>query len=107
MDGMAAHLEAKPDHADLRAHHLARGRLGNETGVGTIAALQGRERADARALLLDHGLKMYPRRGLEARGPDSIEGIERADSAGFHVAGATAVHLAVPDGRRKRRRLPH
>src|SRR5436305_10003873 len=99
MHGMAAHLEAKPDHADLRAHHPARGRLGNETGVGAIAALQSRERAEPGALLLDHGLKMNPRRGLEARSLDCIERIERADSAGFHVAGATAVHLAVPDDR--------
>ena len=60
--GIAAHLQAKPDHADLRAHHVAAGRFRNEAGIGAIAALQGRERADAGALLLDHGLKVNPRR---------------------------------------------
>jgi len=46
MHGMAAHFQAKPDHANLRAHHPTRGRLRNETGIGAIAALQGRERTD-------------------------------------------------------------
>jgi hypothetical protein len=105
--GMAAHFEAKPDHADLRAHHLAGRRLRNEAGVGTIAALQGRERASAGALLLDHGLKMNPRGRLEARGLDCVERIECADGTGLHVTGAAAVHPAVLHHRRKRRALPH
>ncbi len=107
MHGETPHLEAKPDDADLRAHHLAGCRLGNETGIGTIAALQGRERADAGALLLDDRLKMYPRGRLEARGPDRIERVERADGAGLHIAGAAAIHPAVLHDRRERRRLPH
>src|ERR1019366_850287 len=45
--GMAAHLEAKPDHADLRGPPLAGCRLGDETAVGEIATLQGRECPDA------------------------------------------------------------
>ena len=95
MHGKAAHLQAKPDHADLRAHHLAAGRLGNEAGIGAVAALQGRERADAGTLLLDHGLKVNPRGRLQARGLDRIQRIERADGARLHVAGAAAIHLAV------------
>ena len=39
MGRMALHPQAKPDHADLRAHHLAAGRLRDEAGIGTIAAL--------------------------------------------------------------------
>ena len=64
------------------------------------------KRADAGALLLDHRLEMNPRRRLEAGGLDRIEGVERADGAGLHVAGAAAIHLAVLDDRRERRRLP-
>src|SRR4030088_2491238 len=33
------HLQAKPDDTNLRAYHFAGCRLGNETGVGTVAAL--------------------------------------------------------------------
>ena len=36
--------------------------------VDLVAALQGRERANAGALFLDDRLKMNPRGGLEARG---------------------------------------
>ena len=83
------------------------GRLRDEAGIGAIAALQGRERADAGALLLDHGLEMNARGRLQAGGLDRIQRIERADGARLHVAGAAAVHLAVLDDRRERRRLPH
>src|SRR5260370_35748744 len=107
MHGMTAHLETKPDHADLRAHHLAGGRLWNETGVGAVAALQGRERTDTGALLLDHGLKVDSSSRLQPRGPDRVERIERADGAGLHVADAAAVHPAVSYHRREWRRLPH
>src|SRR5262249_35659600 len=48
--GKAAHLQAKPDHADLRADHRTARRLRDEAGVGAIAALQGRERPDTGAL---------------------------------------------------------
>ena len=107
MHGNTAHAQAEPDHTDLRAHHLAAGRFGNETGIGAIAALQRRERADAGAFFLDHALKVNPRGRLEAGGLDRIERIERADGAGFHVAGAAAIHPAVLDDRREWRRLPH
>src|SRR5665647_3291820 len=107
MHRMAAHFQTKPDHADLRAYHLGAGRLGNETGVGAIAALQGRERADAGALLLDHGLEVNPRGRLQPCGPDRVERIKRADGAGLHVAGAAAIHPAVLDHRREWRRVPH
>ena len=103
----AAHLDAKPDHADLRADHGLAGRLRDEAGVGAVTALQGRERADAGALLLDHGLKMDSRGRFQAGGRDRIERIERADGARLHVAGAPAIHPAVLNGRRERRRLPH
>ena len=107
MHGKAAHLQAKPDHTYLRAHQLAAGRLRDETGIRPIAALQRRERADAGALLLDDGLKMDTRGRPEAGSPDRVEGIERANGARLHVAGAASIHLAVADNRRKGRRLPH
>ena len=107
MDRMASHLEAKPDHADLRAYHLAAGRLGDEAGVGTVAALQGRERTDAGALFFDHGLKVNPPGRLKAGHLDRVERIECADGARLHVAGAAAIQLAVLDHWRERRRLPH
>ena len=107
MHGKTAHLETKPDHADLRTHHFASGRLGNETGIGPIAALQGRERADAGAFFFNHGLEVDPRRRLESSRLDRVERIQRADGAGLHVAGAAAIHLSVFYQRRKWRRLPH
>ena len=33
VDGLAAHLQAEPDHAHLRTHHLAAGRLRDEAGI--------------------------------------------------------------------------
>src|SRR5207302_4415673 len=92
---------AKPDHADLRAHHLAAGRLGNEAGVGTVAALQGRERTDAGALFFDYGLEVNPPGRLQAGRLDRVQRIECADGARLHVAGAAAIHLAVLDDRRR------
>ncbi len=62
---VALHAQPEPDHADLGAHHLAVGRLGDEAGIGAVAALQGRERTDAGALLLDHRLEMNPAVGAK------------------------------------------
>src|SRR5947209_7913960 len=73
MHGKAAYFQAEPDYADLRAHHVAGGRLGNEAAIGAIAALQGRERTDTGALLLDYRLKMNPRGRLQARRLDGVE----------------------------------
>ena len=57
--------------------------------------------------ILDHGLEVNPPRRLEARRRDRIERIERADGPGLHVAGAAAIHPALPHHGRERRRLPH
>ena len=73
MYGKAAYLQPEPDHADLRAHHPAAGRLGDEAGVGAIAALQGRKRADPGAFFLDHGLEMDAPGRLETGRLDRIE----------------------------------
>src|SRR5690242_335918 len=106
VDGLAAHLEAKPDHPDLRTHHPAAGRLRNETGVRAIAALQRREGTDTGALLLDDGLKVDPCRRSEACGLDCVQRVERADGARLHVEGAAPIHPAVADNRREWRGVP-
>src|SRR5271169_725776 len=107
MHGMAAYFQAKPDHADLRAYHSAGGRLGYETGVGTIAAMQSRERADASAFLLDHRLEVNPCGRFQSSSLDGIKRVKRTDGTGFHVAGAATVHPPTLYDRRERRRLPH
>src|SRR3954451_135158 len=105
--GMSTHFQAKPDYAHLRAHHLAGSRLGNETGVGAIPALQRGERAHPCTFFLDHGLEVDAGGRLETCGLDRIQGIELAYSAALHIASAAAIHSAVFYHRRKRRGFPH
>jgi hypothetical protein len=103
----ALDLDPEPDHPDLGANQLFRGRLGDQAAVGAVAALDGRQRANPGALLLDHRLEVNPRGRTQAGVADRVERIERGDGAGLHVGGAAAVQPAVPHFRRERRRTPH
>ena len=107
MHGQAAHLEPEPDDADLGADQLAVGGLGNQAGIGPVAALQRGERAEPGALFLDHRLQVDAARGREPGRLQRVEGIERGDGAGLHIAGAAAVEPAVLDHGLVRRRVPH
>ena len=73
---LAANLEPKPDHPDLGAQHVSVGGFDDEAGVGPVAALEGRERPEAGALLLDHRLEVDPAPRREA---GSLEGVEREE----------------------------
>ena len=55
----AADMDLEPQHADLATDEPVPHRLGDEHGVGAVAALQAGEGAVAGALLLDHRLHMH------------------------------------------------
>ena len=107
MDRMAAHLDLEPEHADIGAHDRLLGRLGDQRGIGLVAAQMRHQRAVAGRLLLDHRLDVDGRGGLQA---DAAQRVEREDvrrSARLHVGAAAAIHPVAVDSRLEGRLAPH
>ena len=107
MHGLAAHADAEPQHADLRAREAEIGRFRHEHRVGAVAALQRRKRAVAGAFLLDHRLQEEIGRRPVSRALQRLDREDRGDRARFHVARAAPVHPAVAHDGFERRRVPH
>ncbi len=97
MHGMAGHLDLEPHDADLRHRERAARRLGDQRGVGAIAALQAGERAVAGAFFLDHRLLIDVGRRHVAKRAERPQREDVQDQPGFHVARAATVHPAVLD----------
>ena len=75
MHRMAADLDLEPDHADIGAHELLLLGLGDQRGVGAVAAQMRHQRAVAGGFLLDHRLHVDGRGRLqpEARSASSAK----------------------------------
>ena len=103
----APHMDAEPDHADIRAHeHVVFG-FRNDRRVRLVPAQQAGKRAVAGALLLGHRLDIDRGRRLVA---EPFEGVEREDIGGkprLHVAAAAPVKPVAVDARREGRIRPH
>ena len=82
---MAAHLDFKPKHADVGAHQLLVHRLGDQRGVGAIAAQMRHQRAVAGRFLFDHGLQIDRRRRLQADATQRLKRVEIGRMARLHV----------------------
>ena len=95
--GMAAHLDLEPEHAGVGAHQLLVLGLGDQHGVGPVAAQMGHQRAVAGRFLLDHGLDVDGRGGLEADAAERVEGEEVGGVPGLHVGPAAAVEPVALD----------
>ena len=104
---LAAHSHAKPHHPHLGRHQALLEGLGDDRGVGLVAARQAGERAVAGAFLLDHRLQIDRRGGLHADVAERLERHGVGDDAGFHVANAAAVEAAVAHHRLEGRVGPH
>ena len=107
MHRMAGDLDLEPHDADLRHGEHARRRLGNERGIGAIAALQAGQRAVAGAFLLDDRLLVDVGRRLVAQRAERAQRKDVEDEAGLHVARAAAIHPAVLDRGLERIARPH
>ena len=86
MDGVAAHLDLKPQHAGVRPHELLLLGLRDQHRIGLVAAQMRHQRAVAGRFLLDDRLHVDGRGGLQ---PDPLERVEREEvrgMAGLHVA---------------------
>ncbi|KAG0919688.1 hypothetical protein G6F31_021014 [Rhizopus arrhizus] len=96
---MPEHTDLEPQPADVGAHQHVLFGLGNDDGVGLVAAQQRRQRAVAGAFLFDDRLEVDGRGGRVTGGAHRVVGIQVGGQAGFHVGGAAAIHPAVDDRR--------
>ena len=64
--GTPAHLHGEPEHAGIGAHQLLVLGLGDQHGVGPVAAQMGHQRAVAGGFLLDHRLDRHGGGRLQA-----------------------------------------
>ena len=106
MNRLAENAQAEPDRAELGAKQLVLHRLGDQAGVGAVAALERRQRAVAGALLLAHRLDEHVARRGEAGVAERVEREHHGRDADLHVVGAAAMHEAVFDQRLERRMAP-
>ena len=90
VNGMSAHFDLEPEHADIGAHELLVLRLGDQRGVGAITAQMRHEGAVARRFLLDHALQVNGGRGLQADAPQGVEREEIGGMARLHVGAAAS-----------------
>ena len=107
VDGDAPHLDLEPEDADIGADQLLVLRLGNEDGVGTVAAQMGHQGPVARRFLLDDRLHRDGRGGLE---PDAAKRAEAEEVRGrprLHGRPAAPEEPIAADDRIEGRRAPH
>jgi len=106
MNRPARDADAKPQHAAIGAHELFVLRLGDQRGVGPVAPRHARQRAVARAFLLDHRLQMDRGGGLKTDPPKRVEREEIGGEPGFHVGRPAPVEPVALAARAERRRGP-
>ena len=94
---LAVDGDARPHDADLRLERPVAERLRDDGRVARVAAVEGGERAVARALLLDHRDQAEVAAEAHAGVPQGARGEDHRRDAGLHVRGAATPHAAVGD----------